>query len=155
MDIQQFLHSLPSFESFAPGYLETLAHALRVREYPDGFVFTSQDDQSDSMYLLIDGKVRISERDDIAGLVREVKELHGGELFGLLSLLDNMPAAATCTAVSPVRAAALSREEFNRMFRDAPPIGHQLHYMIAVQLARDLQNRNKSLRALLRREVAA
>lgn len=155
MDIKQFLHTLPTFESLAPEHLDILAQALVIGAFPEGHVFTTQGEQGNGLYLLINGNVRITERDDIAGLVREVKELHSGELFGLLSLLDNMPASATCTATSPVQAALLPRAQFVRMFEVAPPLGHQLHYMIAVQLARDLQNRNKSLRALLRREVTA
>jgi CRP/FNR family cyclic AMP-dependent transcriptional regulator len=154
-DIKPFLRNLPMFQMFTPPHLDIVAQALRVSNYPEGHQFTSQGVQGEGLYLLMEGNVKITERDDIAGLVREVKELHGGELFGVLSLLDDMPAAATCTAASPVRAASLPRQTFHELFTIAPPVGQHLLYMIAVQLARDLQNRNKSLRALLRREITA
>ena len=56
--------------------------------------------------------------------------------------------------MGPVTAAALSREGFHKLFASAPPIGHHLQYMVAVQLARDLQERNKALRAMLLRQKA-
>jgi CRP-like cAMP-binding protein len=155
MDLKQHLRNLPAFESYSPPHLDVLAGLLEVQNYPEGHVFTVQGQQGEAMYLLIEGKVRIDERDEIAGLVHDVKELHSGELFGLLSLLDNMPAAASCAAVTPVTAAAISRAAFGQLFQSAPPVGYQLQYMVAVQLARDLQSRNKSLRALLRREAIA
>jgi hypothetical protein len=37
----------------------------------------------------------------------------------------------------------------------APPIAHHLQYMVAVQLARDLQSRNRELRELLQQRAAA
>ena len=46
-------------------------------------------------------------------------------------------------------AASLSRIEFNELFDQAPPVGHHILYMVAIQLARDLQDRNTSLRALI------
>src|SRR3954468_20354113 len=129
MDTKPFLRNLPLFQWFSEQHLAVVTSALRVSDYPEGHLFTSQGTQGEGLYLLIDGNVKITERDDIAGLVREVKELHSGELFGLLSLLDNMPAAATCTASTPVRAAALPRNTYHDLFRVAPPVGQHLLYM--------------------------
>jgi CRP/FNR family cyclic AMP-dependent transcriptional regulator len=155
MDFKQFLQNLPAFHAYLSVHLDTLAQAMRVEDYPKGHEFTGQGRQGEAMYLLIDGNVSITEHDDIADLVHDVKELHNGELFGLLSLIDNMPAAATCTALSPVKVASLPRAEFTKLFQSAPPIGYPLQYMVAVQLARDLQNRNRSIRALLKRETVS
>ena len=155
MEFKQFLQNLPAFNAYESGHLDLLVQAMQVGDYPQGTDFTTQGKQGESMYLLIEGKVSITERDDIAGLEHDVQELNGGELFGLLSLIDNMPAAATCTAMTSVKAASLPREEFAKLFQSAPPIGYHLQYMVAVQLARDLQSRNKSLRALLKRELGA
>jgi CRP-like cAMP-binding protein len=155
VDFKRFLQNLPAFNAYQSAHLDALAQAMHVDDYPQGREFTVQGKQGEAMYLLIEGKVSITEHDDIAGFDHEVQELNGGELFGLLSLIDNMPAAATCKAATAVTAASLPRTEFDKLFQSAPPIGYQLQYMVAVQLARDLQNRNKSLRTLLKREVGA
>ena len=92
--------------------------------------------------------------DDLTGFKQE-RELRAGEVFGLLSLLDNLPAAATCSVIEPVTAASLPRAEFSDLFDDAPPVGHHVLYMVAIQLARDLQDRNMSLRALIDQRAKA
>ena len=81
--------------------------------------------------------------------------LHAGEMFGLLSLIDHMLAGWGSAAKDAVTVAALSRSAFSQLFQSAPPIAHYLQHMAAVQLARDLQARNKELRELLKPRAAA
>ena len=154
MNLRTFLTNLPSFSGFSPQEIDTLEGVLLVASHPEGHVFTRQGELADAMYILLDGSVRVTQHDNIAGLSQDVKELRAGELFGLLSLISQLPAVATCTATSQVSAAALSRENFDRLAHEAPQLGHHLNYMVAVQLARDLQNRNRSMRELLKREAA-
>ena len=155
MDLRIFLANLPSFSGLPPAELGLVESVLKIASYPAGHVFTRQGEAGDAMHVLIDGNVRVSEKDEIAGLNQEVKDLHAGELFGLLSLISQMPAAATCTAISEVKAASLSREDFDDLVKEAPRVGQHLYYMVAVQLARDLQTRNRSMREVLRREANA
>jgi CRP-like cAMP-binding protein len=149
MDLKFFLKNLPAFEEFKPHHLEALAQGLKVQDYPDGHVFITQGTQGDGLYLLIQGSVRIMRQDAPGGAQYEARELSGGELFGILSLVDSLPASATCVAKGPVQAASLSRDAFGKLFQDASPIGHHLQYMIAVQMARDIQEENKTFRASL------
>jgi CRP/FNR family cyclic AMP-dependent transcriptional regulator len=149
MDLKFFLKNLPAFEEFKPHHLEALANGLKVEDYPDGHVFITQGTQGNALYLLIQGSVRIMRKDADGGGEYEARELSGGELFGILSLIDNLPASATCIAKGPVQAASLTRAAFEQLFQDASPIGHHLQYMIAVQMARDIQEENKSFRAAL------
>jgi CRP-like cAMP-binding protein len=155
MDLRTFLTNLPSFSGFSPKEIDTLEGVLKVASYPEGHVFTRQGEPGDAMHVLLEGGVRVTQQDEIAGMTQEVKELHAGELFGLLSLISQMPAAATCTASSAAKAASLTREDFDRLMQIAPQLAHHLYYMVAVQLARDLQTRNRSMRELLRREADA
>jgi CRP-like cAMP-binding protein len=155
MDLRTFLLNLPSFSGFSPREIDILESVLKVASFPEGHVFTRQGEPGEAMHVLLEGSVRVTQQDEIAGLSQEVKELRDGELFGLLSLISQMPAAATCTATSNAKAASLSREDFDRLMQTAPQLGHHLHYMVAVQLARDLQTRNRSMRALLKREADA
>jgi CRP/FNR family transcriptional regulator, cyclic AMP receptor protein len=152
MDLRTFLRTLPGFKSFSDRDLEVLTAAMQVRLYPKGHVFIWQGDQGEALYIIMDGTVLLTRVDELTKF-RQERELRAGDVFGLLSLLDNLPAAATCTAVGPVTAAALPRVEFNELFDAAPPVGHQLLYMVAIQLARDLQDRNTSFRSLLRQQA--
>jgi CRP-like cAMP-binding protein len=148
-DLKTFLKTLPGFEGFAgTPHLDALAAVMKVQLYPKGHTFIWQGEQGQALYMIIDGAVMLSRSDELTGFKQE-RELRSGEVFGLLSLIDNLPAAATCTVLEPVTAASLPRTDFNDLFDDAPPVGHHILYMVAIQLARDLQDRNMSLRALM------
>ena len=154
MDLQQFLNTLPAFQNFTPSYVGVLAGFMQVGQFSAGKTFIEQGQQGEAMYLLMDGAVEVKRIDDVDSHV-EVRELRAGELFGLLSLIGNMPASATCVAKEPATVAALPREAFQRLFDTAAPIGHHVLQVVTVQLARDLQERNKSLRVLLKQRAAA
>lgn len=145
MDLTYFLKNLPAFEDFNASHLATLANHLEVQENEDGHVFIQQGEDGKALYLLLQGSVRITRRDR-DGVEHEVRELADGEMFGILSLIEDLPTQASCIAKGAVRTAALSREAFKQLFSEASPIGHHLHYMIAVQMARDLQEANKRVR---------
>ena len=148
VDLKTFLKSLPGFEGFTGTHLDALASVMKVQLYPKGHTFIWQGEQGQALYVIMDGAVLLSRTDELTGFKQE-RDLRAGEIFGLLSLLDNLPAAATCSVIEPVTAASLPRVEFNELFDDAPPVGHHILYMVAIQLARDLQDRNMSLRALI------
>jgi len=154
MELKAFLKTLPAFEGFSEAYVNVLADSFSVGSYETGHTFITQGNEGEALYLIINGGVRVNHRDEISGRDQEIKELRSGEMFGLLSLLTDMPAAATCTAVEPVTAAALPRSAFGNLAQSAPPISNHLLYMVAVQLARDLQDRNRSLRTLLKQTTA-
>jgi CRP/FNR family cyclic AMP-dependent transcriptional regulator len=152
VDLKSFLKTLPGFEGFAPAHLDALASSMKVQLYPKGHTFIWQGEQGQALYMIMDGAVLLSRNDELTGFKQE-RELRSGEVFGLLSLIDNLPAAATCSVIESVTAASLPRVEFNELFDNAPPVGHHILYMVAIQLARDLQDRNMSLRALVDKQT--
>ena len=149
MDLKIFLKNLPAFEEFGDLHLEAFVRGLEVREFADGHVFIRQGEQGEALFLILQGLVRVTRREAPGGDEREVRELGAGELFGVLSLVDDLPAAASCTANGAVKAASLTAESFRQLFDAALPIGRHLQYMIAVQLARDLRDENARIRALM------
>lgn len=150
MDLKQFLKTLPAFENFKAADLDVLSEQMAVSSHPAGHVFVTQGQQGEAMYLLMDGTIQWVHVDEATGTLEEARDLHAGEVFGLLSLIEDMPAGWGATAKDAVTVAALSRATFNQLFGVAAPIAHHLQYMVAVQLARDLQARNKELRELLK-----
>lgn len=151
MDIKQFLTTLPAFEQFSLADIEALADKMMVSSHPAEHVFITQGEQGEALYLLVSGTIQSVHVDEATGTAQEARDLHAGEMFGLLSLVENMPAGWGAVAKEPVTVAELSWPDFKDLFRSAPPIAHHLQYMVAVQLARDLQSRNKQLRELMKR----
>ena len=149
MDIKTFLKNLPAFEDFNAQQLDMLVRRMTVTEHEDGHVFIRQGQEGKALYLVMQGTVCITRHDGPDGEEIEVGELGAGELFGILSLVEDLPASATCTAKGRVTAVALTRDAFLQLFHDASPVGRHLQYMVAVQMARDLQETNRRLRAAL------
>ncbi len=155
MDLKPFLKTLPAFEGFTDAHLDVLAGMMKVSSHPAGHAFITQGEQGEALYLLMAGAIETSHVDEVSGTLEEARDLHAGELFGLLSLIENMPAGWGSKAKEAVTVAALMQPDFRRLFELAPPIAHHLQYMVAVQLARNLQERNRELRDLLSRRAAA
>ncbi len=151
-DLRTFLHGLPAFERFPEKQLDMLLNNLRLEDYEANQALVTQDYQGPALYIIIAGTVEVSRRSAAGELEQEMREARDGEVVGLLSLVDNMPSPETCTTKGRATAAVLTPERFNTLFLVAPTIAHQLQYMVAVQLARDLQEKNKSLRKGLARQ---
>lgn len=146
MDIKIFLHGLPAFERFSERHLDILQSCLQIQDFSDGGQLIVQGEQGKAMYILLSGAVTIGRRDPVTGTELEASEVREGEVFGVLSLVENLPAVETCIAHGHVTVAALTTERYHSLFLLAPPLANQLQYMLGVQLARELQTENKALR---------
>lgn len=149
MIFENFLRSLPTFKLFTDRDLEALSKAMQLKEYGSGHTFTQQGTKGKELFLLVAGTVVVARFDAMSGATHKLKDLGPGEFFGLLSLVDETPAAATCTASGPVTAASLPRSAYNLLTRSAAPIAYHFQLLVARQLARDLHDRNQALRQLL------
>jgi CRP-like cAMP-binding protein len=145
-DLRVFLHGLPAFERFTGKPLDMLVHNLRLRDFEPGQRIVDQGSQGPAMYVIISGTVEITRRETVGGEEQEAREARDGEVIGLSSLVNNMPSPQACTAKTKVFSAELTPERYEALFLQAPAVAHQLQYMVAVQLARDLQEQNKALR---------
>ncbi len=154
-DLRGFLHALPAFERFNEKQLDILIGQLRLKDFEPGHQFVTQGSQGTALYIIVSGTVEVTRHKSSEGPEEEFKDARDGELIGLLSLVNNMPSPETCTAKTRVVAAELTAERFHALYLRAPNVGHQLQYMVAVQLARDLQEANKGLRKGLSRQKPA
>jgi CRP/FNR family cyclic AMP-dependent transcriptional regulator len=149
MLFRHFLKSLHAFNHFSSDDLDAMDKAMFVRQYPDGHVFVQQGMQGQELFMLVEGRVRVSREDDLTGISQDREILRTGELFNLLSLVDNLPATASYTADGSVQVASLPRSAYNLLASAAAPIAHHFQYLVAQQLARELCDRTVSLRRLL------
>lgn len=149
MEFRNFLSSLPAFDGLPATELDTLVQMMRTEAHSNGYTFFAQGAPISTLYVLLEGSVRVT-RHDNAGNTIDPQELRGGEFFGLLGLVDDLMATTTVTATSPVAVACVERDSYRSLFSTAPSVALRLDYMVAVQLARELQYRNRLLRARIR-----
>ena len=73
------------------------------------------------MYLIETGRVRISVK-DADGHDATLADLHDGEFFGEMAILDEQPRSADATVMTNTRLAVLSRDDFRNFLHANPDI---------------------------------
>lgn len=139
-----FLKSTTVFREVDPGSLLPVAEELAVRTFAEGAVIIRAGDRAEGIHLIADGRVSVTQ--DREGKVLVVAELGRGDSLGELSVLNDTPATADCTAASAVRTAFLPTSVLAELL-------HQ-HPRVAIGLVRVLSQRLTATTLLLRQDGA-
>ncbi|GGO83303.1 putative Crp/Fnr-family transriptional regulator [Marinobacterium nitratireducens] len=124
------------FPELSPEDLHILTSNGVTRNYPKNAVLITEGDQSDSLYIILTGKVKVFLSDEHG---KEVQlNIQGpGEYFGELALIDQAPRSASVMTLEPSRLAVVSKADFQRCLAEHPEI--------AVELIRCLVQQVRSL----------
>jgi len=132
-----FLKKIHLFHGLEEDEYAAIAEELDEVAIPkDGVVF-KQDSKADSFYLIYGGSVRIVRRQNkkeiqLARLVRE-------DYFGEMALVEKRRRSATVTALADTLLLVLSRQDFEKLYRQKPALKLNLEVAIrSRQLARSL-----------------
>lgn len=125
---------LQDIDVFKEVRVEDLAHLAVIAEevsYLAGTDIYRVNESADSLYLVINGKIRLH-RDD-----REISLIGPHEAIGTWALFDNQPRVATATAIEETEALRIVREDFYDLLSD--------HVRIAEAVLRSLARRLRAL----------
>lgn len=131
----EVLLSAPLFEGLDEVSAGHLRDAMTRRTIPRGHVVFREGQPGDRLFVVLDGKVKIS-RSASDGRENMLALLGPGELFGELSLFDPGPRTATATALTDATLASLDHEELRPWLRARPEVGEQLLAALAQRLRR-------------------
>jgi len=134
------LERVPLFSGFNEDELRRVAQLSRIAEIPAGTVVTQIGEPGDSFFVLIDGTVAVRTP------VGAGAELHPGDFFGEMSLLDGEPRSATIVATTPLRLLIVDRSHFWRLLDEAP----ELVRRILTILSRRVRHLEQTVHAILR-----
>jgi CRP/FNR family cyclic AMP-dependent transcriptional regulator len=115
------LRSVPLFRNLDDSAAFELCNLLTVREEAGGTPLFYRGDPGDAMYIIETGRVRISVK-DADGHDATLAELHDGEFFGEMAILDEQPRSADATVLTSTRLAVLSRGDFRAFLHRNPDI---------------------------------
>ena len=115
------LRSVPLFRNLDDEAAFELCNLLTVREEAGGTPLFHRGDPGDAMYLIETGRVRISVK-DADGHDAALADLHDGEFFGEMAILDEQPRSADATIMTNSRLAVLSRDDFHAFLHKNPDI---------------------------------
>jgi CRP-like cAMP-binding protein len=152
--LHNFLRALPAFDRFSDRQLDIAVGQMMQQDYPAGHILIRQNQPGAAMFLVLAGTVAVTRCDALTGAELETREAHAGEVVGLLSLADAIPSQESCLARTPVQVALLTREALQALMLLAPAVAHQFEFMLAVQLARELQHGSAALQAGLGQQRA-
>jgi CRP/FNR family cyclic AMP-dependent transcriptional regulator len=108
------LRGIALFSSLSDRELHEIRSHVIMREFKRNQMILDEEETSEFMYIIINGKVKISR------LGREGREtilsMHGsGEFFGELSLIDGKTAPASVVAIEDSTAAIISKNHFHSL----------------------------------------
>jgi CRP/FNR family cyclic AMP-dependent transcriptional regulator len=139
------LKSIPLFEGVLDAELRSLAERTVTRAYPKQAIIVNEGDESDSLYLILSGRVKIYLADEHGKeLILAIKG--PGQYFGEM-VLDEQPRSASVMTLEPAQFAILSRADFKAFVLSHPDVALQLIQNL-IRVARGL-NRNVRNLAML------
>jgi CRP-like cAMP-binding protein len=138
------LQRVPLFAGFDETELRRVAEHSRIVESPAGTVVTQIGEPGESFFIIIDGTLAVRTP------VGPGTELHPGDFFGEMSLLDGEPRSATVVAATDVRLLVVDRSHFWRLLDETPDLVRR----ILTILSRRVRRLEQTLQAILRRPTA-
>jgi CRP/FNR family cyclic AMP-dependent transcriptional regulator len=126
------LRQVPLFATFSNQQIETLLHYVQHRSYPRGVFVMQAGDETDSLYIILSGKVKVVINDDQG---REVILGYMGaqEFFGEMGILDDQPRSASVFTLESCEMLRLSKEGFMTCVKE--------HSEVAMLVIRNLVKR--------------
>lgn len=121
------------FQALAPEERQAAAKAMREQTYAAGQVIFSRGDTSRDVFLVLEGKVRLSVV-SLEGRELSFSLAEPGAVFGEIAALDGGVRTAFATAVTPVRAATLPHAELNRLVQASPPLAAAIVRLLCARI---------------------
>jgi uncharacterized membrane protein len=140
MNVETLRH-VPLFESLDNEAAHELCELFESLDSKSGTVLFRAGDEGDAMYIIEEGQVRICVRAKDGHEVT-LTELHRGDFFGEMALLDGKARSADARVAEDARLAVLSREHFLSFVRGNPNV--------ALEMLTELTNRLRHTDELLR-----
>ncbi len=116
--------------------LGEIGSSLQQRTYPAGTTLIKQGDTGVGLYILTQGKVRVTQAQDPDRAEKDLGVNGPGDVFGEMALLDDLPRSATITAIDDVTALLLPVWEFRTTLRNHPEIALKLLSVLSRRLRR-------------------
>ncbi len=98
------------------------------RKYPDNTMLFSEAEPGDELFIIQDGKVKITKIVDEEILLAVLKP---GDIFGEMALLDNKPRSASAISYGDVSVLAINKSNFEGMVQAQPQLATRLIQLLS------------------------
>ena len=124
--------------------------AMRPQKVRAGTLLMQEGERGDTGYmaLVLEGEVRADTNSGIPEKDIVISIIGAGSMLGEMSLIDGAPRSASCTALTDVKLAILSRESLLDLIETHPAIAARLLMAICGNLSGRLRDTNRRLRTI-------
>ncbi len=105
------LKAVPLFSGCQDEQLRVLAAMVTRRSVPRGTLVLNAGDQTDSLYIVLSGRLKVL-MSDSDGKEVILSILGPGEFFGEMGLIDDSPRSASVLAIEPCELLSISKRDF-------------------------------------------
>jgi CRP/FNR family cyclic AMP-dependent transcriptional regulator len=142
------LRNVPLFSVLPESQLMLLTGLVGRKSFPRGTTIISAGDSTDSLYVIISGRLKVMMSDDEG---REVilAMLGPNEFFGEMGLIDDAPRSATVVALEACELLSLSKRDFKKCLED----NFELSMTVMRGLVRRLREADKKIGSLALMDV--
>jgi CRP/FNR family transcriptional regulator, cyclic AMP receptor protein len=127
-DLVTRLATVPMFGGCSKKELQTIAKTVRQIDHPAGSVIAAEGEPGAGLFVIEEGDCDVT----IGGKL--VNQLHAGDFFGEMALLDGGPRTATVTATTDIKLYALTEWVFRGLLVEHPSIALRTLEAVASRL---------------------
>ncbi len=142
------LDKISLFSELSASDLEAVTKLAVTRNFSKNTIILSEGDQSDSLYVILSGKVKVYLSDD-EGKEVTLNVQGEDEYFGELALLDSAPRSASVVTLEKTQLAVISKSAFEQCMEKNPTISLK----VSRGLARRLRELSENVRSLALMDV--
>ena len=131
-----------------PEEARTIVGYMQPHRIAEGTTFIREGDTQDTgfMLLVLDGEVTVETIVVSRTAPITVTVLGPGSLIGEMGLLDGAPRSASCTAMTNLRCAMLTRAGLNQLLDDEPRAAAKLMMAISKRIAERMRDSQEKLK---------
>jgi len=131
---EDILARVDLFSDLTKKELGVIGNSCQQRKYSAGTTLIKQGDTGVGLYILTEGRVRVTQERNPDKAEIELGVNGPGDVFGEMALLDDLPRSATITAIDDVTALLLPVWEFRTTLRNHPEIALKLLSVLSRRL---------------------
>jgi CRP-like cAMP-binding protein len=143
-ETSQILRRIPVFEELGRRELSAVVRILYERSYQAEELIFRQNDPGVGMYIIVQGTIAILREPSHQLLA----ELHDGDFFGEMALLDEQPRSATAIAKAPSRVLGFFQPELFGLIERHPQLGVKIVLRLARIIGQRLRVMDERTQAL-------
>jgi CRP/FNR family transcriptional regulator, cyclic AMP receptor protein len=140
------LKKVPLFEGLTSTQLQKIAGIATERRFEGSAFIFKEGDLGQEMYVIVDGKVRISKQIPGAG-EEALAILEKGQYFGEMAVIEDSPRSADAIAHIPCSLWVIGREKLDQVMFTDKDLAYVLLWTFVRTLSERLRETNEKLRS--------